>query len=416
MSKKPKSWIKRSLPLIMGVAIAIIGVLFAFFWINYQTKTITKQDYEYEQTSIENKSSLSEILFGKANIKINFAEKYKEFKVEKVSDFEIGENWQGDGYYDKRTYHNGEASITIVAEKEEKVISKAINSKESINDKIKDSEDQSKNENYKNLKFIEFYTNISDPQNVESFKIRLLGDDPNEYYIYNITNLSSGWIFNRLPVSFMARVSEDPDFDINQVNKIEFSIKSRLGLTSMINIDDLKFVYNKDFIDDWNLHNSDTLTLNIDNGGNNVLEIHHFSGYNTILKRASSVNDFVYDLQLAPQRGRSGAFFRGNYKTGKGYYFFIKENSNIWSLMSLTSDGWQDIKQGKILNFNFRKDNYYWLRIEAEGPNISLFISLDGDDYKLLTEVVDEEYSSGGLGIACIDKGYSFIKQIKIKH
>src|SRR6056297_364094 len=221
MSKKPKSWIKRSLPLIMGVAIAIIGVLFAFFWINYQTKTITKQDYEYEQTSIENKSSLSEIIFGKANIKINFAEKYKEFKVEKVSDFEIGENWQGDGYYDKRTYHNGEASITIVAEKEEKVISKAINSKESINYKIKDSEDQSKNENYKNLKFIEFYTNISDPQNVESFKIRLLGDDPNEYYIYNITNLSSGWIFNRLPVSFMARVSEDPDFDINQVNKIE---------------------------------------------------------------------------------------------------------------------------------------------------------------------------------------------------
>lgn len=387
------------LPIIIGLIIAIIGLGGGYLLYGLKD-TVTVNENESLVTEIKDKGSFAGILFGKDEYTLSYSDLPAE-TVEIVSNFEPGDEWTGTGFWDKRVFIQGEASL-------------AVNSIDGENAII--SLDFPEGKDLSSTKFINFYINFSDIQLLQRSELKLGDTNLDNYYVYNLTNLKTGWNAIQIPVKQMVKISTDSEFNLSAINKIQFEFQARPNNSVVANFDRLTFINSDGYLPDWQANSNDVVSLATMNN-QIVFEARKTSNFMANLAKAGSSKDFIYEARVSPQtRSAAGLFFRGSAKSGQGYYFMLNGiDFNTWQLKKYTSEGWQEVVKGEITNLTFQPEESYWLRVSANGPEIKLLFSGNGEDFTELAKVEDDTFMSGGVGVAVFD-GYAFFDDFKVKN
>jgi len=396
---KKKSKKFNFIPIIIGLIVAIIGLGGGYLLYNSKN-VITVSKNESLITEIKDKGSFAGILFGKDEYTLSYSDMPTE-TVEVLSNFEPGDQWQGTGFWDKRVFIQGEASL-------------AVNSIDGENAVI--YLDFPEGKDFSSTKFINFYINFSDIQLLQRSELKLGDTNLDNYYIYNLTNLKTGWNAIQIPVEQMVKISTGSEFNLSAINKIQFEFQARPNNSVVANFDRLTFINSNEYLADWQTNSNDFTNLATMNN-QIVFEARKTSNFMANLAKAGSSKDFIYEARVSPQtRSAAGLFFRGSSKSGQGYYFMLNGiDFNTWQLKKYTSEGWQEVVKGEITNLTFQPEESYWLRVSANGPEIKLLFSGNGEDFTELAKVEDDTFMSGGVGVAVFD-GYAFFDDFKVKN
>jgi len=73
-----------------------------------------------------------------------------------------------------------------------------------------------------------------------------------------------------------------------------------------------------------------------------------------------------------------------------------KDGSQYWEMWRYASPGYQFLGRGR---YAFTSGKSYWLRVTATGPQFTVAISTDGQNYPTLGTVMDSAYPGGGVGL-----------------
>jgi len=391
--------VKSLLPIIGGILIGgiIVGGL-SFIFLEKKEKSDTAKEV---YTEINKKGFLSSILFGGNKVELNYEASRPKSAVERFS-MESGEKWLGNSFWDRSSAFEGSSSLGVSASKREPSVTYY------EFDVVR---------NFSEAKFVDFYLKVSDVSAVESLSIKLAGKNKESFYYYNITNLAKEWNFIRIPIKQFYRQSQDSSFNLSAISQVRFEVVSRPESFVLLNIDQLIIENDDSFIDDWNTVKSDELSLDKKDGRVHLLMRSLAANDLATMSSLPGVKDFVYSLKISPQTpSRIGLFFRGDFKSGLGYYFLIDgKDSNSWQLKKLSQSKaqWADLAKGEIANVTFKAEKFYWLKVEANKDLIVLSISLDGKKYNELVSLKDDEYLKGGIGIAIWDKGFGLFDEFK---
>lgn len=262
---------------------------------------------------------------------------------------------------------------------------------------------------------------LSDPSDLSSAAIYFSNKNKTASYSYPLTNLSQGWNFLRIQkLKFSPNFSEEKSgsasakFGWDKIERIGVSASARSNSSATIYFDDLSGFQGEDYLNDWLTVNPVFLDLT-KIGNETALRASNFSGNVAILKKLSGISDFVFKAKAISLRegARSGLLVRGDYKKNTGYYFLIDGNGgNRWEVSRIGSDedpsfGTIILKNGIINNFKMEANKPIWMKVEGRGQLFKFYLSLNGKDYTLVTEVKDGGIAQGGLGIAVFDHGVS---------
>ena len=381
-------------PVLIGVVIAIVGISFGAMKDGEKTK---KAEEGLSVVDIKQKKDLKSLVFGQKTYTLTFADKDAS-SVENISFFESGENWKGDGFLDWRNFYEGKSSLGVASD----------NGKSGVIF-------LEKNIDLSSFDIIEFPMSISEANSLESAVIKMGNSSLTNYYSYTLSNVLGGWKFMRIPTNqFIAR-KVNPEFSWKDIKKIQFEIVSRPNTTVIANFDYITAQKNADYLSKWKTVDESFLSLGKKNDKISLLARNEGT-VQAVLSEVSGDN-FVYQASFSPQTaGTMGLFFRGNYGNNKGYYLLADGiNKNSFTLRKFGVDGWIDLKTVEISNFVLEKDQKYWLKVEAKGEKISGFLSVDGNDFTEIFSVNDDEFSSGGAGIAVFSRGYGFFDDFKFE-
>jgi hypothetical protein len=351
-------------------------------------------------TELKDKGSFASILFGQSDYSLNY-NKLPADKAEVISYFEPGDPWAGAGFWDKRVALQGEASLALNS-----------TNRESANLTYTFPADK----DFSKTKFVDFWINLSDTQPLEKSEIMIGDESLKNYFVYSFNPMRVGWYFVEIPVSQMLKVAADnPSFDLTKIKKLQISILARPGSSVTANFDLLRMVNDDAYLADWQTNATDMISFAHVDGKTNFVA-RRTNAFVATMSAVPGLKDFVYEAKVSPQTtGSSGLFFRGSYKSSKGYYFMLGgKDTNTWNLKIYTDDGWKDLAKGEISNFSLDKNKFYWLRAVASGEDLKVLISLDGNDFTELAAVKDSTYLSGGVGVAVFD-GYSYFDDFKVK-
>lgn len=384
----------------IGLVIAIVGILVGAY-LNKKNLETKKQDSVVELGA--QKGLLGSLLFGEKDFKLSYSNLDLK-SAETISRFEPGDALQGSGFskgfFDRRIFVEGDTSFALTSVRGEPSILYI--------DKPID---------FTNVKVFGFYLNLSDPQAVESAAIKLGTANMDNYYNYTLNNLNRGWNFLQIPINQFTVYKTRNDFNLSQIARVQFEIKSRPQNTVLANLDFLRILRNDDYFRDWNVGKSTFLSL-IDHNNKIVLLARNVDTYMATLSKITGVSDFTYQATVIPQKiGRAGLFFRGNYMNAQGYYFLIGgAGTNSWSLMKNGMKGWDTLLQGTIANFNFEKDHDYKLLITAKKNSLVGSLSVDGQNYTELFSTTDDEFLDGTVGISVLDaENYTGFTDFELK-
>jgi len=385
--------------IILAVIIALVGLGGGYYLYQKASQLKTKSG-DTVVNEIKGTGSFGSLLFGNDNYELSYSSSPAD-TVEEISFFEPGDKWEGPGYWDKRIFLQGEASLALNAENRIPTDASFTFNTE---------------KNFSDIQYIRYFINLSDYQALESHTLRIGDDTMENYYSYNVTNLKTGWNTVKIPVAQMIRVGENVEFSLAKIRKIQLELISRPQNSLVANFDYIKIKKNDSFVKDWQTIN-DTFLSQGKVGDKIVFEGVKSSGFNATLSAVIGLKDFIYEARVSPQTKTSsaGLFFRGSYKNSKGYYFVTGGvDSNTWFLKKYADDGWQDVIKGEISNFSYDIDTFYWLRVVTSGDNIKLLFSINGTDFTELASVTDDSYLSGGVGVAVFD-GYAYFDDFKVK-
>ena len=270
----------------------------------------------------------------------------------------------------------------------------------------------------------------SDPDNVESLNILFGNKEGSNYFRFPITNLVLGMNYFSIPknrfflVEGTDAVSKKSStnapavtvsLEWDKIEKVLLELISRPKSKATVDIGWIRGVQEDNFTPDWNWDGKEHF-LNLYHTSDGKLTLFVLSvgrGLGT-LKKIGSVKDFSYSAKMnSVKDGYIGLFFRGDYKTGYGYYLATGGiGSSNWSISKYYLDEKQVntkiLLKGEIGNFEFSKDQPFWLKVTAKGNNIVANFSLDGNKYTKLGEVTDNEFSAGGVGVAVSNGGAGY--------
>ncbi|MDD4606951.1 MAG: CIA30 family protein [Patescibacteria group bacterium] len=393
---------KNYMPLIIGVIIAVVGIGYGIYSSNQKQIIGNDKDKVVELNSQE--GSLKSLLFGKNNYDLSYAE-YDAKAVELISDFEPNSSWQGEAFVDRRIFMEGISSLGLTSAEHELA-----------NIFLEKEIDMS------DVKYLEFYLNLSDSQALELAQVKLGDTNLDNYYIYTLSNLNEGWNFLQIPleqfvIGQQAEVVDEADeFNWSKIGKIQFEIMSRPNNTVIANFDYLTLQRDDSYLKDWMSRENKCLGLGKNNDQINLL-FRNQGSFTATLNEVSGVDDFEYKAKITPQiKGRAGLFFRGDYKNSQGYYYMIGGiDTNTWSLMKYGQEGWETLTNGRINNFTFEKNKEYWLSVKASGNNLVGYLSTDNNQYSEIFSINDEEMLSGGVGVAVLDSAFCLFNDFSVK-
>lgn len=390
----------------MAGIIVMLGFLFFSGRLNRENSEssiiVNNGDTKEIYTELNKKGLLSSFLFGGNKIDLSYS-KTRPNGVLARFNMDPGENWQGNGFWDRGNVLEGESSLGIISRNHE--VASAYY-------------EFGKATDFSKVKFLDFYLKINDIGARESFAVKLADQDAKNFYFYNVTNITQkDWNFVRIPIDQFYIEGLDKSFNLSKVKKVVLEIVSRPDTFILVNIDQLLIENDDTFLEDWNTVNSSEVALDKKDDKVHLLVRSIASNDVVTLSSLPGVKDFSYSFKISPQTStRMGMIFRGDFKNGFGYYFMIEgADSNSWELkkMSREESKWVDLIKGDIANNTFKKENFYWLKVDVNKDVITLYVSLDGSNYEKLASVKDGEYLKGGIGVAVWDRGYGFFDDFK---
>lgn len=356
--------------------------------------------YAWSSPKLETSSNVlhQDILTTEREVKLSYAH-YDPSTVSEISNFEEENDivWQGNGFYDDRTALGGATSLSLTSTNRELGTTYA---------DIRPLDD---------IAVLEVAIKITDPDDLESLTVYAGTPAQPHAYRFPVSNLNQQWNIVRMErnsfVSESATIAREtprntvqPEISIpswDQVTRIEFDLISRPAVTIIANFDGLRVERNTTYRSDWDVNIESFLALgNLDNQiyllgrgvGGAVAGIH----------AVTAAQNFTYQARLIPRNDKkSGLFFRGDFRSNNGYFFWVGGiNQSSWGV-SARALGVDDVLAvGEINNVRFRKDESIWLKVETKGENIAVFISLDGKNYNKLQDIIDTTYlEPGGVGI-----------------
>lgn len=298
---------------------------------------------------------------------------------------------------------------------------------------VLDSRDGVKKENYlyKNLDLSNhqiFKTAVyllSDPADLDSAEIYFSDKSKTSLYSYPLTNLVRGWNFLRIQKikfstnNFADKVASPGAkqkavtvFGWDKIERIGVAVTSRANSAATIYFDDLVGLQGEDYLNDWLTAGPGFLNVTKISEGT-VLKASNYAGSVAIIKKLSGISDFVFKAKIMSLKdnARSGLFVRGDYKKATGYYFLIDGvGGDRWQVLRIGSDnnsspGTAILKNGTLNNFKMDMGQPLWMKIEGRGQILRYFLSKDGKEFTLLSEIKDAGIAQGGLGIAVLDQG-----------
>jgi len=392
-----KSNLSTIISIIVAVVIALGGLGGGYYLYNKASKLQTKNT-DTVVTDINGTGVFGSLLFGKESYELNYHDKIDDVKV--ISLFELGDKWQSTGYWDKRIFLEGEASL-------------AVNADNRVPQQLTYTLDTETD--FSASAYISYFISLTDFQVLESQSIKIGDEKLENYYIYNITNLHNGWNYVRVPLKDMVKVISNPAFDLTKVKTIQLEVVSRPNNSLVANFDYMQVISNVSFINDW--QGTDPTFIGLAKMGDNVVvRGTQDSSFQSTITAVPGIKDGVLEVAVSPQTQSSsaGLFFRGSYKNSRGYYFVTGgKDSNQWFLKKYSDDGWTDLLKGEISNFVFESTKLYYLRVILSGNEIKLYFSLDGNDFTELATINDDSYLSGGVGLAVFD-AYAFFDDLKV--
>jgi hypothetical protein len=384
---------KYFIPICIGIIIAGAGILIGASkdW----GKTTDIKEEGAAVVEIKEKKDLKSLIFGQKEYNLTYADMDPSL-VENISFFELGESWQGDGFLDWRNFYEGKSSIGVASDNHQPGIIFL-----------------EKNLDLSNFEVIEFLISLNDIQSLESATIKFGDLSLTNYYSYSLSNLLQGWKFIRIPKNQFVAHEVNPEFSWKDIRKIQFEIISRPNTTAIANFDYLTAQKSTDYLDKWKTVDENFLSLG--KRDDKIALMARNEGALQAVLNGINGDNFTYQASFIPQTiGTVGLFFRGNYGNNRGYYLLANGlNTSSCTLKKLGVKGWEDLTKTEISNFVFEKDQKYWLKAETKGKKITGFISVDGENFTELFSVNDDEFASGGVGIAVFSRGYSFFDDFK---
>lgn len=315
--------------------------------------------------------------------------------------------WKGNGFYDDRVVLSGKTSLSLTSTNREVGVAYADNLP-----------------SFGNVATLEAAVKITDPDDLESLIVYAGTPDQPHAYSFPVSNLHQEWNIVRMEKDkFISEVepgtsrtktennnketsptpavskNDVPSWD--NVTRIEFVLTSRPGATIIANFDSLRIERNKDYREDWNVNIDSFLGLGALN--NEIYLLGRGAGAAVATMHAvTSAEDFTYKAKLVPRNDkRSGLFFRGDFRSNNGYIFWVGGvDQSTWGINSRNLGADDVLATGELNNIRFRKDEPIWLKVQTRGEKLTVFISLDGDNYSKLQDVTDTTFlEPGGVGI-----------------
>lgn len=348
------------------------------------------------------KTSIVELLFSGKEYKLS----YKDMDPANLVDialYDKTEQWQGSGSIeDDVTF--GENVISIIDR-----------------DRQKSSSILFKNLNLAGVDKIKFAVNYkSDPENVEALNLYFGNKDNTSFFRFPITNLKGGMNYFSIDKNRFFLV-EEKEIEIqktvtksaarntlswDKIERVELELVSRPGSKIFADISWIRGEKEDIFTPDWNWDGQEhLLNLYHISDGKLALKVRSAGRGLATLRKVGSVKDFTYSAKMISYKeGFIGLIFRGDYKTGLGYFLSIGGiRTSDWTLSKYYLEE-QQVKttlllKGQLANFEFTKDQPFWLKVSTKGENITAYFSLDGTNYTKLGEVTDNSISSGGVGV-----------------
>lgn len=401
-----KSQLQKYFPFILIILTVIIGV---FLMMRNGLVSMPSFDKKSSVINLGN-SSVVKLLFSGEEYKLYYTEMNPNLLVD-IAKFDKNEQWQGAGSIEDMVL--GEPILSMIDRNRQKAIAYM----------------------FKNLKLgevdnIKFSINLkSDPDNIESINLVMGNKDLSSYYRFALTNLKEGVNYFSIPKYrfFLAEgeeaaKSEDKSqkesaptavktsFSWDKIEKVQLELVSRPSAKASIEVKWIRAEKDEIFKPDWNWTGGDHFLNLIHNPDDKItFMVQQVGGAVATLRKLGSVENFTYTVKIIPLvKGPMGIFFRGDYKTGYGYYLTVGGlATSEWSIAKFGLSQNQPLStlliNGQIANFEFTNDQPFWLKVSARGNNITGYFSLDGKEFTRLGEVADNEFGSGGIGINVVN-------------
>lgn len=401
MIKDIQEKLQKYFPLLLVVFTLIVGIfifvqkgILVFPTLNNKSDT---------NLTPQNKPALIDVLFTGKEYKLF----YSEFPVSdfiNIAKYDKSEQWQGLGSIeDDETVFGG--AVLVLADRSRE----------------KSSAYLLKNLNLSGIDIIKFSVKLKTiPDELEVLNVIFGNKSLTSFYRYPVSNLKEGINYITIPRSrfFFVGQGEKPitgnsnaetvmsTLGWDKIERVEFELISRPGAKASVDIGWVRGEKEDIFLPDWNWDgDKHFFNLDIDSAGKPVLAVQNSGNSNATLKKIGSVKDFDYSVKfLSKNRGKIGLLFRGDYKTGYGYFLTVEGlGTNVWSLSkyNLVDDQAKStvILNGQISNFEFSKDQPFWLKVTTKGNKLTPYFSLDGKDFTKLGEINDNDFTAGGVGI-----------------
>lgn len=308
---------------------------------------------------------------------------YDPAGVVELSSFEESDDriWHGTGFYDDRLAFTGKTSLELASADYRPGVAWA--------DGLPSLD---------NIDHLEVSVRVTDRDDLESFTVFLGTNERPHAYRFLITDLEERWNVVRLPRSQFVPGEPGAEPAWEALNRVEFQLLSRPGRTIIANLENLRAERTARYADDWNGNIPNLIGLSVYNNQAYLLARGLGASFAT-LGAVPTARDFHYQAKIIPRNsGQSGLFFRGDFRTGLGYVFWmggIEQGS--WSVfVRRPGEDNKTLASGTLTNVRFKQDKPVWLAVDTKGEEVTVSLSFDGEHFTQLAQLRDASFLAGG--------------------
>ena len=389
---------QKYIPIILGIGVILIG---GYMLVRKGIISLPNSSSNSNLVDVK-KTSIVELLFSGKEYKLSY-EGMDPANLVDITLYDKSEQWQGAGSIENDVTF-GENVLSMIDR-----------------DRQKSSAILYKNLNLSTIDNIKFAVNYkSEIDNVEGLNLLFGNKDNTAYYRFPITNLIKGMNYFSIPKNRFFLVEENGSeiqktgtksvdnsrVSWDKIGRVELELVSRPGSKISADVGWIRGEKEDVFTPDWNWDGTEHfLNLYHMNDGKLALNVKSVGRGLATLRKVGSVKDFTYSAKMISYKeGLVGLFFRGDYKTRLGYLLSIGGLRNSdWMLSKFYLEGNEtkttQLLRGQLANFEFTRDQPFWLKVSTKGENITAYFSLDGTNYTKLGEVTDNSIASGGVGV-----------------
>jgi len=383
---------------IISVILAIVVITVVFLYKKGEISFLPNRKIEKGQLA----RNVSFVPFTEKEYRLSYANSLPDNASLEIARFEEDEGWQSDGELDYATVFEGDSSLFLISRDGKR--SQAVL-------KLENPFDFQTMRNYKLM--INF---ISNPEDLESFKLTFVGADGREYR-YFVNNFDAGWHLLVMPRDRFSLKNPTDRVEKTKIIDIRLELVSRPKTNSSIYIDSLWAETTDDYQRDWSTGSSRVVSLSKVNGQLGLMLVKP-EGYSVAINKITSAKNYEISAKFTPiKKGNFGLFLRGDAERSFGYYMMLDGiGSSNWQISKYgifdKTAKFITLDRGFISNLEIENKGSYWLKTKLFGSKISLYISTDGINYTKLGETNDNSFSAGNVGIATNNGGVFLVDDL----